>query len=46
MSSRRRSNKKIKRYQSLKEDIERDKARIMVDFGGDIPDLLDDQFRE
>ena len=30
----------------MKEKIERDKARIMVDVGGDLPDLMDENFRQ
>ena len=28
----------------LKDEIEREKARIMIEFGGDIPDILDENF--
>jgi hypothetical protein len=38
-------DQKEEEIKNLKEDIERDKARIMVDFGGDLPDLLDENFR-
>ena len=35
---------KDQEIQSMKDNIEKDKARIMIDFGGDVPDILDDNF--
>ena len=39
-------DQKEEEISKLKEAIEKDKARIMVDFGGDLPDLLDENFRQ
>lgn len=39
-------DEKEEEIEKLKELIEKDKTRIMVNFGGDIPDLLDENFRQ